>query len=195
MIDKEKLLSYEFFAMRCMRVWEKLLKARNSEFKAHSPKPKAQSQGAILFIIFLLSLSILSTGCGYTTKSTLPGYMKTIYVERFENNIDFTNESNRNIYLPLLETNVRTEIINRFQFDGNLKVSKTEKADIVLTGNLKHYQRDVLRYDENNEVLEYRVKIFVSLTLYDNHKQETIWSDPDFVGEATYFLSGAFASY
>ena len=42
----------------------------------------------------------------------------------------------RVLYVPLLETNVRTAIIDRFLFDGNLHIADPDKADLVLNGDL-----------------------------------------------------------
>ena len=71
--------------------------------------------------VFLLSLSF--QGCGYSTRSNLPTQIKLIYVEPFKNAIAYTTESKRNIYLPLLEVKVKNAVVDRFQFDGNLKIS------------------------------------------------------------------------
>ena len=139
---------------------------------------------------FLLLTSFLFPGCGYTTKSTLPKNIKTIRVEPFKNSIDFTSGSGRNIYLPLLEVKARNAVIDRFLFDGNLKVVEPETADLVLEGELKGYQRSALRYTDNDEVQEYRVHVTVSFRLTDTQSGEISWSEPNFVGEATYFVTG-----
>ena len=59
--------------------------------------------------IFCLALCIVMSGCGYTTKSTLPGHLKTVHIEAVKNKIDYSAERSRNIYFPLIEVNVRAE--------------------------------------------------------------------------------------
>lgn len=140
----------------------------------------------------LLSIVTFSS-CGYTTKSTLPSNIKLIHVETFKNNIDFAAEGRRNLYLPLLEIKVRNAVINRFLFDGNLKIADEDKADLVLKGQLLSYDRTALRYTDNDDVQEYRIHITVSLEMYNAQKQETSWTESGFVGEATYFVTGASA--
>ena len=162
----------------------------------------------------LLSMVILS-GCGYTTKSTLPSSIKTIHIETFKNNIDFAAEGRRNLYLPLLEIKVRNAVINRFLFDGNLKIAEADKADLVLKGQLLSYDRSALRYTDDGDVQEYRVHITVSLEMHNAQSDEAVsspqpevppegslsaargepagWTEPGFVGEATYFVAGASA--
>jgi len=142
---------------------------------------------SITVIILFLSMSL---SCGYTTKSNLAGRFKTVHVESFKNNIIFTSEGGRNIYLPLLEVDARNAIINRFLFDGNLKPSESSSADLILKGELNQYERSALRYTGDDDVQEYRVHVTVSLELWDSKNQELMWSEPGFVGEATYFVSG-----
>lgn len=139
-------------------------------------------------LIAVLSVFLLS--CGYTTSSTLSARLRTIYIEHFPNKIDYAAENRRNIYLPLLEVDARNAIINRFLFDGNVKVFKPEAASMILKGELVSYNRTALRYTDNDDILEYRIQITVNLTLIDTEFEETIWQENGFVGEAEYFISG-----
>ncbi|MBU0469480.1 MAG: hypothetical protein KKD07_06210 [Candidatus Omnitrophica bacterium] len=142
---------------------------------------------------FLL-LSCVCFGCGYTTRTTLPGNFKTIYIEDFSNEITFTTEKVRDVYFPLLEIKVRNSIVDRFMFDGYVRVVDKDDADLILKGNLKGYQRDALRYTDNDDVEEYRVRIIVALELIDVKNQEIAWSEAGFAGEATYFITGSQAT-
>src|SRR3990172_1296807 len=99
----------------------------------------------------------------------------------------------RNLYFPLMEVKMRNAIADRFLFDGNLKIAEGDDADLVLKRVLKNYDRGALRYEENSDVQEYRVQIFVSLELWDVEKQEIVWQEPNFVGESTYFVTGSLA--
>ena len=145
-------------------------------------------------MVYGLWSMVLITGCGYTTKSTLPSNIKTIHVETFKNNIDFAAEGRRNLYLPLLEIKVRNAVINRFLFDGNLKIAEADKADLVLKGQLLSYDRSALRYTDNDDVQEYRIHITVFLEMWSAHNVVAAdWTESSFVGEATYFVTGASA--
>ncbi len=147
----------------------------------------------LLSIVYCLLSVIFFASCGYTTRSTLPASIKTIHVELFKNSISYTTEGSRNIYLPLLEVKVRNAVTDRFLFDGNLKLADPDQANLVLKGELKNYERTVLRYTDNDDVQEYRVHITVALELWNTRKQEAVWMEPAFVGEATYFVTGASA--
>ncbi len=146
------------------------------------------------FIVFSLTSMVYFSGCGYTTKSILPKSIKTIYIEPFKNNINFTTGTGRNIYLPLLEIDVRNAVIDRFLFDGNLKIAKPEVANLILKGELNNYERSGLRYTDDDDVEEYRVHITFSFEMYNANNDEVSWTEPGFVGEATYFVSGPLAT-
>jgi ABC-type uncharacterized transport system auxiliary subunit len=129
-------------------------------------------------------------GCGYTTGSLLPTNYKKIAVQPFQNKVSYTDENIRGLYVPLLESNVRTAIIDRFVFDGNLHVADPDKADLILNGDLNSFEQDELRQDTNQNVQEYRIRIVVSLTLTDAATGKVLWKEPSFSGETTYFLTG-----
>ena len=141
------------------------------------------------FLSILLVLSI--AGCGYTTGSLLPSNYRKIAIQPFENKVGYVDENIQGVYVPLLETNVRTAIIDRFLFDGHLRIADPDKADLILSGDLIGFEQDTLRQDVNQNVQEYRVRIIVSLTLTDAVTHKVIWKEPSFTGETTYFLTGS----
>ena len=143
---------------------------------------------ARVFLSILLALSI--AGCGYTTGSLLPSKYRKIAIQPFQNKIPYTDENRSGIYVPLLETNVRTAVIDRFLFDGNLRIADADKADLVMSGDLISIEQDNLRQDVNQNIQEYRIRIIVSLTLTDTAEHKILWQEPSFTGETTYFLTG-----
>ncbi|HPB68354.1 MAG TPA: LPS assembly lipoprotein LptE, partial [Candidatus Omnitrophota bacterium] len=92
------------------------------------------------------------------------------------------------------EVKVRNAIIDRFLFDGNLRVAEKDQADLVLSGELIRYERYALRYTDNDDVQEYRVHVIVNLVMKDCRQNEVFWEESGFAGEATYFVSGAMAT-
>lgn len=145
------------------------------------------------FTFYFLLVTLL--GCGYATRSAAHSITKTIYVEPFKNEINYTSEFSeaRNIrsYFPLLESKITQSVVDRFLFDGNMKVVKEGVADIILKGSLIDYTRDALRYDDNDNVQEYRANLAVKLKLWDNKEDKLIWEESRFIGQATYFTTGS----
>ncbi len=141
--------------------------------------------------IFLLLMALLVAGCGYSTRSLLPNNYRTVYVQPFDNKIDFVNADDRRLYVAGLENRVREAVVDRYLFDGNLRVADQDTADLVLKGQLLTFQREELRLQENETVKEYRIRVTVALTLWDPTENTVVWQEPSFAGEATYYTSGA----
>ena len=88
---------------------------------------------------------------------------------------------------------IRGSIANRFLFDGHLRIGEEGTADLVLKGELVGLERQELRMTDNEDVQEFRVNIIVNLVLWDFVDQKEVWSEPNFAGEASYFVSGPLA--
>ena len=141
-----------------------------------------------------LLLTTVLTGCGYTTRSMLYGKYNTIYVAPFLNKVDITQEAfsanKYRIYRPMLETDITKKVINRYLFDGNLKPAKEAAADLVLKGELIEYRKDPLSYTANTEnVTEYRINIYVNLSLWDTKENKLLWQENNFNGNYSYFTA------
>ena len=145
---------------------------------------------AIVMLVFLC-------GCGYTTHSVLPSGETTIYVDNFVNKIDTTREiSNENVYFayrPGMETDITRAVINKFVIDGNYEIKDEKNAHFLLKGKLVNFRREPLRYDANENVIEYRLYIAVDIELYDLEKGSVVWRENNFAGESTYRTTGQFA--
>lgn len=142
--------------------------------------------------IFCLLGTVLA-GCGYTTRSMIYGKYKTIYITPFLNKVDITQEAytanKYRIYRPMLETDITRRVINKYLFDGNLKPVKEEQADLLLKGELIEYRKDPLTYTSSGEdVIEYRINIYVNLSLWDTGENKLLWQENNFNGNYSYFV-------
>ena len=144
--------------------------------------------------IFLLAVFSQTAGCGYTTKTVLPGNIKTIHVAPVKNAIDLSGEISEKdrfrVYRPGVEVDVTNAVINRFIFDGNLKVVSPEKADAVLEAKLVDYRRDPLRYSEGDDVQEYRLSVTIDATVTLVNGGKVLWHER-LTGDTSFFLSGS----
>lgn len=148
------------------------------------------------FAAMLLTVLFLISGCGYTTRSLLPSEFKTIYVDNFVNKIKVAAESSDERmyrgYKPGMEIDVSKVIRDKYLFDGNLKIANSKDADLILKGELVDYRNESLRYDRNDNVLEYRVRMVVNLEL-QTKDGKTRWTENNFAGEALYNTAGPLA--
>lgn len=148
-----------------------------------------------LFLMLILSLSL--TGCGYTTKSLLAPELKSIYVDNFANKINVnreqTDERMYTSYRPGLEVDITKAVIDRFIFDGNLKIANSKSGDLTLKGELVDFRKEALRYDANDNVEEYRILLVCDLELKATKTDKIVWTENGFSGEATYRTGGTLA--
>lgn len=147
---------------------------------------------------YLLLVTCL-IGCGYTTRSFVDPNIRTIYIQPFVNKIDITSELSENrkykTYFPLLEVKITKAVIDRYIFDGNLRIAKPDTADVILKGELINYVRDPLRYEDSDSdvVEEYRLSLVVNISLVDRDENKVLWEENGFIGDVTYFTSGSLA--
>ncbi len=148
----------------------------------------------LFWLVLLLWVWLPVSGCGYTTRSLLSENIKTIRILPVKNTIDISSEpSDKNrfrTYRPGIEVDVMNAIINRFIFDGNLKVVSSEKADAVVDAKLIDYRRDALRYSEGDDVQEYRLSVVLDVAVRQTPGHRTLWHEQNVTGDASYFLSG-----
>lgn len=140
--------------------------------------------------------ALLVAGCGYSSRSLLPPHLRRVYVEPFVNRVPITRETSElqrfATSLPRLEEDATNKVINRFIFDGNLRVTpKKEDADLVLTGELVDFHRQALRLADDGTVEEYRLNLVANLAMRETKSGRLRWEEPGFVGDTTYFLSGS----
>ncbi len=134
-----------------------------------------------------LALILLFPGCGYTQKSAIPEGVKTIYVEPVQNKIEL---SELYAYVPGLEAMINNALTDRFNKDGNLRVvNDPEKADVILSANLTRFEQGGVRFTTLESVQEYRLFVVVSAKLVNAKTKDMIWEEPNFSGDAEYYVS------
>jgi hypothetical protein len=147
----------------------------------------------LLFAIGYLPFA--SAGCGYTTRSMITNKYRTIYVTPFLNKVNITNEVNSGskyrIYRPTIESDITNYVNNRYLFDGNLRPAEEGLADLILKGEVVEFRKDPLRYDDSDNVSEYRINLVVNISLWDRQESKLLWQENNFTGDTTYFTSGA----
>lgn len=132
-----------------------------------------------------VALSFL-TSCGYTQEAKIPGGIKTIAVRTFKNEIPPKEQF---AYRPGLEVELTNALIDRFIFDGNLKVVDESKAEAILEGAIISFEQEGLRFDRLESVEEYRLFLVIKFKLMDRRTNKVIISEPNFSGRAEFFVN------
>ena len=133
-------------------------------------------------IVFFIS----AAGCGYTTKTTLPQNIKTIYVKTTINDVPITALY---AYQPGLEIAITNGMIRRFHQDGNLKVVEEKDADAILESKLITFDQEGLRFSRLENVQEYRLYVVIAFRLLDAKTGNVIMEEGGFAGQADYFVT------
>lgn len=150
------------------------------------------------FTTFFFGLLLLQLcGCGYSNKTLLPSDVKSIHVAPVKNIIDLSGEIGDKyrfrVTRPGIEVDMTNAIINRYLFDGTLKVASPESADAVLEAKIMDYRRDALRYTDGDDVQEYRLSVILEAVLYRARDRKVLWRE-DVTGDTSFFLSGTLAT-
>ena len=134
------------------------------------------SNKAFISFILLIPLFVL-TNCGYysTSGSGLKG-ISSVAIPIFE---DQTQE------YGLRET-LTQKVVDAYVQDNTLKVVNQKNSDSILYGTITAYFREAHTFDENENVKEYRVRIFVKANLEENKKKKIIWEEDNLEGWAIY---------
>lgn len=147
-------------------------------------------QAPLLFFI-----TIIFVGCGYITGSLLPSHIKTIYVANFVNKISISDEvSDRNrykTYRPRLELDITDALIDKFIFDGHLKIAQKPVADVILEGELVDFRREPTKYGDNDAIEQYRIAIMVDMKLKEAKTDKVLWQEKSFAGSDYYYTVGS----
>lgn len=148
--------------------------------------------------VLMVESGLLIAGCGYSTRSLLPSSYRAIYVEPFANRLATTAETSELqpfvAAIPLLEEDVTKAVINRFIFDGQLRVTPhREDASLVLTGELRDFHRQPIQQHEDGTAEAYRLNLIADLVLRERASGVVVWEEHGFVGDTTYFVTGSLA--
>jgi hypothetical protein len=127
----------------------------------------------------LAALALLGAGCAYTTSTALlPPHLKTVAIPVFEN---VTTEYT-------LERDVTQAVIDRFVADNHLKIVDERSANAVVRGKIVEYKNSVFGFSTAAQAQEYRVTIGVSVVFKDQVKNREMWSEPNMVKTANYYV-------
>ncbi|OPX17502.1 hypothetical protein BXT86_06185 [candidate division WOR-3 bacterium 4484_100] len=112
-----------------------------------------------------LTILLFIACCGYSTRSLLPGYMQRIHIRLFENNT----------VKPGLDELATEEVINAFRNGSNLKIVDEASADLLLEGKVAQFNKEPHTYTANQEVIEYKITIGLTVRCVDRVKNSIFW--------------------
>lgn len=128
-----------------------------------------------LSTVCCLLSTFLSCGPYSFTGSGLPG-IKTIAIPLFENQ---TQEYG-------IREELSEKLVQAFVQDNTLKVVNEKIADSILKGVITKYEKVAHTFDEQENVTEYIVRIYVKVVLEDKNHSKNIWQEESLQGWGIY---------
>ena len=91
---------------------------------------------------------------------------------------------------PQLEAQITNAITKRIQEDGTVRVESSPDADVVLDGEVTHYERNSLRFlqSETRIPREFEIVITVRVEAKDRRTGETVLKPTEIVGKTDVFI-------
>jgi hypothetical protein len=133
----------------------------------------------LLVLAALAAVVIMGFGCaGYTPQVSLPTYIQKLAVPLYVNKTQTYN----------IEQYVTQKTIDEFISDGKVSIADEQSADGVLKVNIEKYLLTPITFDINQVPQQYRLRIYVSVYLFDNKNQRQLWTEPDIWEETTYYV-------
>jgi hypothetical protein len=96
-------------------------------------------------------------------------------------------------YRSGMELEITRLIIDRFLYDGQLKIQTKPKADLLLEGSLLNFIKEAIRYDTGDNVIEYRLKVIIDFKITNRKTKKVLVDYKHFTGETTYRTTGDYA--
>lgn len=128
----------------------------------------------IYFFLFVL-VFLLPWGCGYSNpyvqKNSQDTLGRTLYITTWQNR---TNELGlESVYFRIFN--------GWFKKSGIVDVIQdNDQADLKLTGEISSIYLPGQFYDTFDEIIEIKMKLTVSFTLYDNQTKKILWQEKQF---------------
>jgi outer membrane lipopolysaccharide assembly protein LptE/RlpB len=140
---------------------------------------------------FILISIFLVAGCGYTTRGFVHD-SNTIIIEPVTNDMDITSEQRRYsdyaTFPILIENSFTSLLVQKFNIDGGFKVVSEGPDALCLKCAIKNYTKGTLRYSDNDDVREQRLRLHTVITL--SQPDGEVLKTQKVVGQTTYFLTG-----
>src|ERR1035437_5364927 len=130
-------------------------------------------------LAILVVAVIVGAGCaGYTPQVSMPSYIQNLAVPVFFNKTQTYN----------IEQYITQKTIDQFIADGKVAIADEQSADGVLKVNIDKYILTPITFDIHQVPQQYRLRIYVSIYLFDSKNQRQLWMEENLWEETTYYV-------
>ncbi len=136
-----------------------------------------------LLLAITLSVAVLTSGCGYSLRGSLPENLQTVAVPVFQNRTT----------VPAVENFLTTAILNAFMTNGRLRVTTVDRADAILEGDIITYSLQAIAYDAVANVRQYRLTLTLNLRFRDVRRNQLLFQRNGYSDRADFVVPGTVA--
>ena len=128
-------------------------------------------------------LSFFIVSCAYSVYTNAYPHIKNIQILSFENK---TPEYQ-------ISQEFHDYLVNKFQKDGRLKIT-TLSSDSQIEGSVNDYKKEILSYDNNGNITEYKISILFSVSFTDIKMNTVIYNNSALLVSESYSANFAASS-
>lgn len=145
----------------------------------HSPRPPGTARSIARCALAVVAAAVLFPGCGYTLKSAVPSYIRTLAIPVFQNNtVEYA-----------LADEATQALVDGFLADRHLQIASERDANAILRGTIISYRNRVFGYTREERATEYEVVLIVQITFRDLVKKRDLWKEDALAVRTTYNVS------
>ena len=133
-------------------------------------------------VLFCLIPSLFLVSCGYhraETAADLPDWIRSIYVEPWENN---SSETEVSVWIT-------DALREEFLRDSGLVLTSKDDADVILTGRVESVYVTGVAYISYDRAVEERVSADLSVRLYERKTGAEIWKSANIHREENFYVA------
>jgi|KBSSwiStaDraftv2_1062776.scaffolds.fasta_scaffold411254_1 hypothetical protein len=136
---------------------------------------------AVRVLVASLALAIVSGGCGYSLRTSLPPGIKVVHVPVLENK---TAE-------PGIEDFITQALTQAVVQSARVRIARNaQEADATLSGSIVEYRLAAISFDRSANVTAYRLIIGLALTLKDLKQDKILWKQDRIEERADFLVAG-----
>ncbi len=130
------------------------------------------------FLSVLIAVIGFVSCATYAPQPNLPPEIRTIAVPVFINSTNVFN----------MEQYITQKTVDGFITDGRVSVMDEFRADAVAKCIITKYILTPIVFDEKQTPVQYRLRIYVDITMFDNKAQVEMYKQKDIWEETTFFV-------
>ena len=118
-------------------------------------------------VFFLVLLTLFLSCVKYSFRGALPSYLKTIYIEDFQNQTSYAG----------VREEFMDDVTQAFVSDNSLRViNNSNDADLILSGDITSIRKQPVSITQTEQVQQFQMVVTIKAECMNTHTQKPLWS-------------------